>query len=149
MKIDILATDLSISLLEYARKGIYFQHETQRGLPIQVLLKNFTQIGEQWKINTEIAKMVRFEKFNLLNKMEKLGRFHIIFCRNVLINLDGAVQKSVLEKLAAQMNMNGILCLGSGESTLDVPAALAPIPGQPCFFVRTDSPLHPPAFPLK
>src|SRR5258705_7368256 len=59
-RIDVLATDLSTEVLEKAKAGLYSQFEVQRGLPIQLLLKYFTQVGETWQIAPEIRAMVQF-----------------------------------------------------------------------------------------
>ena len=64
-----LATDLSTEVLEKAKAGIYSQFEVQRGLPIQLLIKYFTQIGETWQIAPEIRAMVQFRPLNLLQRL--------------------------------------------------------------------------------
>ena len=66
-RIEIVATDLSTEVLEKAKAGIYSQFEVQRGLPIQLLVKYFTQVGETWQIAPEIRAMVQFRPLNLLN----------------------------------------------------------------------------------
>ena len=53
-------TDMSSDALEKAKAGLYSQFEVQRGLPIQVLVKYFTQVGELWQIAPEIRAMVQF-----------------------------------------------------------------------------------------
>ncbi len=53
-------------MLEKAKAGIYSQFEVQRGLPIQLLVKYFTQVGETWQIAPEIRAMVQFRPLNLL-----------------------------------------------------------------------------------
>ena len=84
-RIEIIATDLSHEVLEKARAGLYSQFEVQRGLPIQMLMKYFTQAGETWQISPEIKAMVQYRPLNLLSDFGHLGNFDIIFCRNVLI----------------------------------------------------------------
>ena len=65
-RIEIVGTDISTEVLEKAKAGIYSQFEVQRGLPIQMLVKYFTQIGETWQISPEIRAMVQFRPLNLL-----------------------------------------------------------------------------------
>src|SRR5262249_33857338 len=64
-RIDIVGTDLSREVLEKATAGVYSQFEVQRGLPVQMLVKNFTQNGDTWQISPEIRAMVQFRQFNL------------------------------------------------------------------------------------
>src|SRR5712691_3961844 len=65
-RIEIIATDISNNVLEKARAGIYSQFEVQRGLPIQMLMQHFQQVGEQWRLSEAIRKMVQFRQLNLL-----------------------------------------------------------------------------------
>src|SRR5439155_9872866 len=87
-RVEIVATDLSQEVLEKSRAGIYSQFEVQRGLPIQMLVKHFHQLGELWQINSEIRAMVQHRQLNLLHDFSQLGIFDVIFCRNVLIYFD-------------------------------------------------------------
>jgi chemotaxis protein methyltransferase CheR len=65
-RIEILATDLSHGVLEKSKAGIFSQFEVQRGLPIQMLVKHFTQVGELWQLNADIRAMVQHRQLNLL-----------------------------------------------------------------------------------
>ena len=87
-RIEIVATDLSQDVLEKSKAGIFSQFEVQRGLPIQMLVKHFTQIGELWQLNADIRGMVQHRQLNLLQDFSHLGTFDVIFCRNVLIYFD-------------------------------------------------------------
>ena len=122
-RIEIIGTDISNEILDKARKGEFSQFEVQRGLPIQMLLKYFTQSGERWQINDDIKKMVRFDYFNLLNDMGALGTFDVVFCRNVLIYFDEPIKKEVLRKISGQMQNDGFLFLGGAETVLGLDSA--------------------------
>jgi chemotaxis protein methyltransferase CheR len=91
-RFDIVATDLSTTVLEKAKSGIYSQFEVQRGLPVTMLIKYFSQVGEMWQIAPEIRAMVKFLPLNLLHDFSSLGRFDVVFCRNVLIYFDRRAQ---------------------------------------------------------
>ena len=126
-KVSILATDLSADVLERARAGIYSQFEVQRGLPIQLLVKYFTQTGEQWQIAPELRSMVQFRPLNLLNDFSPLGTFDVVFCRNVLIYFDQPTKADVLTRLARQVPSDGYLVLGAAETVVGLTDAFKPI----------------------
>jgi len=124
---EILATDFSLEVLEKARAGIYSQFEVQRGLPIQMLVKYFTQVGEMWQIAPEIRAMVQYRPFNLLQDCGQLGRFDAVFCRNVLIYFDQKTKIEVLERIARVMEPDGYLVLGAAETVVGLTSSFKPI----------------------
>jgi chemotaxis protein methyltransferase CheR len=117
-RIELLATDLSGEVLEKARAGLYTQFEVQRGLPIQLLIKHFTQSGELWQIAPQIRGMVRYRQLNLLADFSQLGVFDLIFCRNVLIYFDQDAKIDVLNRLARVTAQDGFLVLGAAETVV-------------------------------
>ncbi|WP_027284060.1 CheR family methyltransferase [Rubritepida flocculans] len=127
---EILGTDITAAVLERARAGLYSQFEVQRGLPIRTLMKRFTQEEGRWRVKPEIAAPCRFQSFNLLGDPRILGRFDVIFCRNVLIYFDVPTKARVLERIAAQLAPDGALYLGAAETAIGVTRALAPLPGE-------------------
>lgn len=127
-RVEILATDLSTEILDKAQAGLYSQFEVQRGLPIQLLVKYFKQQGERWQIDPAIRAMVSFRQLNLLDEMTALGRFDVIFCRNVLIYFDQPTKTLVLDRLSRQMAPDGHLYLGGAETVLGISDKLQPVP---------------------
>jgi chemotaxis protein methyltransferase CheR len=117
-RIEIMATDLSNDVLDKARAGLYSQFEVQRGLPIQLLIKHFAQVGELWQIAPDIRAMVKYRQFNLLADFAQLGRFDVIFCRNVLIYFDQETKTGVLDRLARSTASDGYLVLGAAETVV-------------------------------
>jgi chemotaxis protein methyltransferase CheR len=126
-RVEILATDLSQEVLEKAKAGIYSQFEVQRGLPIQLLVKYFSQIGDTWQVAPEIRAMVQYRQLNLLNEFFQLGTFDVVFCRNVLIYFDQATKVSVLERLARVTERDGYLVLGAAETVVGLTEAFKPV----------------------
>ena len=129
-RIDILATDLSGEVLEKARQGIYSQFEVQRGLPIQLLIKHFAQVGELWQIAPELRAMVKYRQFNLLSDFAQLGLFDVIFCRNVLIYFDQQAKIDVLNRMARAMASDGYLVLGAAETVVGLVDSFKVVPEQ-------------------
>ena len=122
-RIEILATDLSQDVLEKSKAGIYSQFEVQRGLPIQLLVKYFTQSGETWQVRPELRAMVQHRQLNLLHDFSQLGIFDVIFCRNVLIYFDQDTKVSVFRRLAKATESDGFLVLGAAETVVGLSEA--------------------------
>lgn len=125
-QVEIVGTDLSTEVLEKARLGLYSHFEVQRGLPVQLLVKHFTQVGEQWRISPAIAGMVNYKPLNLLSPFEHLGQFDIVYCRNVLIYFDAPTKADVLQRIAKALAPDGALLLGAAETVIGLTEALVP-----------------------
>jgi chemotaxis protein methyltransferase CheR len=127
-RIEIVATDLSQGVLEKSRAGIFSQFEVQRGLPIQMLVKHFTQVGELWQLNADIRAMVQHRQLNLLQDFSHLGTFDVIFCRNVLIYFDQDTKAGIFNRLGKMLESDGFLVLGAAESVVGISDAFKPYP---------------------
>ncbi len=139
---EIIATDLSVEVLEKAKVGLYSQFEVQRGMPVQYLMKYFSQVNETWQIDPGIRAMVKFRPLNLLENFVGLGSFDVVFCRNVLIYFDNPTKKAVLEKIARVMPADGKLFLGGAETVIGVTNAFRPVPGQRGLYELTPERTH-------
>jgi chemotaxis protein methyltransferase CheR len=125
---EIVATDLSQAVLEKSKAGLFSQFEVQRGLPIQMLVKYFTQTGELWQLNADIRAMVQHRQLNLLQDFSHLGSFDVIFCRNVLIYFDQETKARIFERLARMLEPDGVLALGAAESVVGITDVFRPFP---------------------
>jgi chemotaxis protein methyltransferase CheR len=142
-RIDIVATDLSSDVLEKAKAGIYSQFEVQRGLPVQLLVKFFDQVGETWQLAPELRSMVQFRPLNLLNDFSVLGNFDVVFCRNVLIYFDQENKIAVLNRIARQMPEDGFLVLGAAETVIGLTEVFKPLADRRGLYVLNGATQHP------
>lgn len=126
-RVEILGTDISSEVLTRARAGLYSQFEVQRGLPIQLLVKYFKKEGDQWRIAPDIRSMVQYREFNLLDSFAGLGKFDVVYCRNVLIYFDQPTKAKVLDRLADSMADDGMLFLGAAETVLGLSTRFRPV----------------------
>ena len=127
-RIEIIATDLSLGVLEKAKAGIFSQFEVQRGLPIQMLVKYFTQTGELWQLNADIRSMVQYRQLNLLQDFSHLGTFDIIFCRNVLIYFDQDTKADIFDRIVAHDRARRRAGARRAESVVGITNAFKPFP---------------------
>ncbi|WP_374034127.1 protein-glutamate O-methyltransferase CheR [Bdellovibrio bacteriovorus] len=116
----LLATDIDLQVLKKASTGTYEEREMQ-GLPPVQRSKYFEKIkadgDEYWRAKDQIHNMIRFAPFNLMNpKYEFQHKFHVIFCRNVLIYFDEPTTKRVIDNLVSCLAPGGYLILGHSES---------------------------------
>jgi chemotaxis protein methyltransferase CheR len=128
--VEIVGTDIARDQLQRAQQGLYTQFEVQRGLPVQMLMRYFKKDEANWRISDAIRAMVKFREWNLLGDLRPLGRFDVVFCRNVLIYFDQPTKARVLDAIAAQMPADGALYLGGAETVLGITARFAPMPGE-------------------
>jgi chemotaxis protein methyltransferase CheR len=126
-RVEIIATDLSQEVLEKSKAGLYSQFEVQRGLPIQLLVKYFKQVGELWQINSDLRAMVQHRQLNLLHDFSHLGTFDVIFCRNVLIYFDQETKINIFGRLAKSMEADGFLVLGAAETVVGLTDVFKPL----------------------
>ncbi|MFA7096521.1 MAG: protein-glutamate O-methyltransferase CheR [Gammaproteobacteria bacterium] len=114
--VQIIATDISPAVLKEAREASYDALALSRGLSEQRKQRFFIQKGPRWEVRPEVRARVSFRELNLLDSYALLGRFDVIFCRNVLIYFSAASKRDILERMAAILVPRGYLVLGASES---------------------------------
>ena len=124
--ISLLGTDISDAAIAQASYGKYNKFEIERGLERAVLQKYFSLFGDSWKIKDEIRSMVNFRKFNLMQPFTSLGKFDIIFCRNVAIYFTLQDRTKLFNKIADALADDGFLVIGSTESLTGVCSRFVP-----------------------
>lgn len=127
-RIELLATDLSEEMLDRARAGEYSQLEVNRGLPATTMVRHFERAGLNWRINRSIRDRVEFRQLNLTRPFPPMGRFDVVFLRNVLIYFDLPTKRDVLKRVRQVMAPDGYLFLGAAEMTMGVDDAWERVP---------------------
>lgn len=114
--VEILATDISTKVMEEARNGLYCGISIERGLTPEQKNRYFLPVKDCMEVRPEIRKRIQFRELNLTKNFESLGRFDVIFCRNVLIYFSNELKKDIVDRMARALNPGGYLFLGSTES---------------------------------
>ena len=114
--VEILASDVSASMIERARRGAYRQVEVNRGLPAHLLLKYFRRVGAEWQVADEVRDMVTFRRSNLIEEWPPMTPMDLILLRNVLIYFDESSKRRVLERVQRVLRPEGLLLLGGAET---------------------------------
>jgi len=119
---DLLATDISIRVIQTAHKGIYPLDGIQTVSPDQrkrYFLKSTTG-NSMVRVKQEFRNKITYKRLNLMNPNYgfRAQEFDVIFCRNVLIYFDKATKEKVINKLCKHLKPGGILFLGHSESII-------------------------------
>jgi chemotaxis protein methyltransferase CheR len=112
----VLGTDISNAAIGRASQGIYSEIEVSRGLTEGILGRHFTRMGDKWKVRDEIRAMAGFKTVNLMEDFSALGRFDVIFCRNVAIYFNDRDRASLFARLEKSLERQGFLIVGAMES---------------------------------
>jgi chemotaxis protein methyltransferase CheR len=116
--IDILGTDVSTSVIDRARSGVYSQFEVQRGLGIAQTIRWFEEVDGGWRAVEQVRRPVRFQVHNILEPAPHPGTFDLVLCRNVLLYLSPEKRTLAFDRLAAAMAPDAWLMLGAGETVI-------------------------------
>ncbi|MEL7292366.1 MAG: protein-glutamate O-methyltransferase [Pseudomonadota bacterium] len=115
--VSITATDISASMLDMCRAGVYDNLALGRGLSPERRRNFFEDAGDgRMKVKDNVKRLVNFRPQNLMDSYALLGKFDIIFCRNVLIYFSPDMKSQVLNQMANSLNPGGYLLLGASES---------------------------------
>jgi len=113
----VLATDISTRVLDMAKQGVYPEEHFDH-LPRAWKDKYFTKVGEEsYKIKDQYAREVVFNQFNLMGNFSRFRKkFHIIFCRNVMIYFDTATKAALAKRYHDALEVGGWLFIGLSET---------------------------------
>jgi len=113
---EIVATDISTTILQEARIGKYCGLSASRGVEPAQIDKFFNKVDNCVQVKPEIKARVNFRELNLTQSYSSLGRFDIVFCRNVLIYFSAEMKFDIIQRISQSLNPGGYLFLGSTEA---------------------------------
>jgi chemotaxis protein methyltransferase CheR len=116
---SIVATDISEKAINKAKSGVYSDFEVMRGLSEERKMKYFTKQSDGWHVNQNIHSKIKFGINNLIRPQVN-STFDLILCRNVLIYQKVEMKKIAVEGLYRQLEPNGAILLGVGETMLGI-----------------------------
>lgn len=116
LPVEVVATDLSRAMLEVCSRGEYDSLSLGRGLSDERLRRFFEPLDQgRWRVKTEVRNRVRFQYLNLKDSFTPMGKFDVIFCRNVLIYFSVELKEDILKRMHAALRPGGYLILGASE----------------------------------
>jgi len=134
--VQIVGTDISESILNEARRAMYSDLDIKRGLDAHLQASYFTHCEKGYQLKSEVMRRVRFQQLNLLQPFTHLGRFDIIFCRNVLIYFSDKVKRDILQRMLDMLEPGGTLFLSSTESVPMDLKGIEPVRGKQARYFR-------------
>jgi len=114
--VRLMGTDISDGAVARASRGLYNATEIARGLPDPLRDKYFARTRDGWQMRDEIRAMASFKHQNLMGDLSGLGKFDVIFCRNVAIYFSEPDKISLFRRIERAMEPNGYLVIGAMES---------------------------------
>lgn len=124
---EMLASDISLRILDQARRAVYPLEESQ-GIPPALLRKYcFKGIGAnsgRFMIDPALGKRVQFRQINLNVPLPDVGMFDVIFLRNVMIYFDMDTKRQVVQRMLGHLRPGGYFIISHSESLNGVTDAL-------------------------
>jgi chemotaxis protein methyltransferase CheR len=116
LRARIVATDLSRTMIERARRGDYSEFELSRGLSVPQRARHVVRTSTGWEIRPELRERVEFLPLNLAGTWPVWQPFDLVLLRNVLVYFAPNVRAQVLERARGILAHDGVLVLGATET---------------------------------
>ena len=135
----LVGTDISPTMVERARSGVYQQLEVNRGLPARLLAKYFRSTPEGWVIDEALRRRVEFSVLNLLHPWATVPVCQVVMLRNVMIYFDEETRRRILRRVRGVLAPGGYLVLGGAETPVMLDPGWVPVTlGRATFYQARD-----------
>jgi chemotaxis protein methyltransferase CheR len=132
---EVIGSDINQEVLQHAERGHYSMARTSgidRELLQKYCLKGVRAQAGTFLINEKLKQRTRFAQINLNKPVTGMGRFDVIFLRNVMIYFDQDTKKEVVNRIAQVLKPDGLFFISHSESLHGMTSALKMI--QPSVF---------------
>lgn len=127
---EVVGSDISTRVLDRARTGLY-PMERNGGIPTDYLhrfcLKGQGAQEGMMLIGKQLRERVQFHHANLNGAIPDLGRFDVIFLRNILIYFQNDQKRKVVEALLPRLHRHGLLIVGHSENLMGITDRVRPV----------------------
>ena len=134
--VKIIGTDISRSVVDYAKRARYRRLEVNRGLRARFLMKYFERDAEEWEVCARVRSLCEFQVANLCAPLPPLPQFDLVMLRNVLLYFPQQDRTCVFSDVYRQMQTKGYLVLGNAEQAEDSTNMFQAEFGSECYFYR-------------
>lgn len=118
LDVKILATDIDVNVLAYAREGFY-EDDARKDIPKAYFDRwcRAAPTGSRgtWEVGPELRALVAFRELNLIGTWPMKGKFQAIFCRNVVIYFDEPTQEKIWNRFVGFLEPDSRLYIGHSE----------------------------------
>ncbi|HEC11726.1 MAG TPA: protein-glutamate O-methyltransferase CheR [Acidiferrobacteraceae bacterium] len=114
--VQITATDIDSTVLNQARSASYDGKSLARGISDGRRQRFFEKTEDRWTLKSEVSQLVNFQPLNLKESYSALGKFEVIFCRNVLIYFSSELKKDIVTRMVDSLNPGAYLLMGAAEA---------------------------------
>lgn len=122
-ELEIVATDISPTMVKACAAGLYDELALSRGLSSERKARFFTNEGKLWRVKKEVSAPIRFVEFNLMKSYASLAKFDVIFCRNVLIYFSSEAKMDIIKRMGESLSPHSYFFLGGAESMANYSSA--------------------------
>lgn len=115
--VRILATDIDENMLAFANLGIY-EKSLLTPIPLELRQSWFKPTDRQqehFQVKDELRALIAFRPLNLISTWPMKGKFHVVFCRNVVIYFDSHTQESLWSRFIPILDTGGVIYVGHAE----------------------------------
>lgn len=134
----VVGVDINETFISKAKEGIYGIYSV-RSTPPYLLTKYFERLDDStWKIKEDVKKKVQLERVNLMDRVgvKLLGKFDVIFCKNVIIYFDDLSRNKLAETFWSILKKGGFLVLGPAERISIISLIFEPLFESGMFFYK-------------